>query len=412
MRSVIISDFGSVNGGAAKVAIESARGLAEAGVEIVFACAIGPVSERLDHPRIQVEMFSGEEVWKVGGKVAAARQGIWNAQAHEFLTGLLKQQPAGTLVHLHQWTKAFSPAAIAAAGESGLQVAITLHDYFSFCPVGGYFDFKAGAPCRHKPMSGACVAANCDRASYVHKLVRVARQWRSDEAMRGLRAPLFIHVSAFARRFAEPFLPKNGRHFVVDNMIEALPGPAADVARNRHALFLGRLTEEKGVLLLARAAARAGMPLRFVGPGEKAILAEIARLNPAAEITGWVTAEAARVEMQAARCLVAPSLWYETGPMTVAEAMAQGVPAITAREMGASALIRDAENGLLVPTGDEDALVGALETFTDDAVASRLGLAAHRDYWADPLTTQRHVEATIAAYRGAAEDDRRSAMAG
>lgn len=117
MRVVIISDFGAVNGGAAKVAIESARGLAEAGVEVVYACAIGPVSERLDHPGITVARYPGEEVWQVGSRIAAARQGIWNAGAHEFLSALLARQPRGrTLVHLHQWTKAFSPAAIAAAG--------------------------------------------------------------------------------------------------------------------------------------------------------------------------------------------------------------------------------------------------------------------------------------------------------
>ena len=38
-------------------------------------------------------------------------------------------------------------------GESGLPVAITMHDYFSFCPVGGYFDFRANAVCRRRPMS-------------------------------------------------------------------------------------------------------------------------------------------------------------------------------------------------------------------------------------------------------------------
>ncbi|CAM5180522.1 hypothetical protein BTHI11S_03712 [Bosea thiooxidans] len=106
MRAVIISDFGSVNGGAAKVAIESARGLAEAGVEIVFACAIGPVSERLDHPLISVACFDGEDIWQVGSKLAAARQGVWNARAYRFLTELLARQPRqDTLVHLHQWTK-------------------------------------------------------------------------------------------------------------------------------------------------------------------------------------------------------------------------------------------------------------------------------------------------------------------
>ncbi len=178
------------------------------------------------------------------------------------LTNLLASQPkADTVVHLHQWTKAFSPAAIAAAGESGLPVVVTMHDYFSFCPVGGYFDFQVGRPCRKTPMSFGCISQNCDRASYVHKLVRVARQWQSNEAMRKLSAPLFIHVSDFARDFAAPFLPPSARHVVVENMMEAERREPAVVAHNRHALFLGRFTPEKAGDVLAKAAAMAHMPV-------------------------------------------------------------------------------------------------------------------------------------------------------
>lgn len=402
MRIVIISDFGSVNGGAAKVAIESARGLAEAGVDVVFACAIGPVSERLDHPRIAVERFAGEEVWKVGGKLAAARQGIWNAAAHAFLSALLARQPrAGTVVHLHQWTKAFSPTAIAAAGESGLPVAITMHDYFSFCPVGGYFDFKAGKPCTQVPMSVGCITANCDRASYVHKLVRVARQWRSDEALRALKAPLFIHVSDFARRFAEPFLPKGARHVVVENMMEAQKREPVDVAKNRHVVCVGRLTAEKGVLLLAEAARAADMPLRLVGDGEDDIKTAIAALNPDAVITGWLPAAAVLAELRDARCLATPSLWYETGPLTVYEAMAQGVAAILPQTTGAADRIRDGVDGIVLTAVSMPVLTRSLAAMADDILAARLGRAAYDAYWNNPMTLERHVEALICGYGAA-----------
>lgn len=397
MRVVIVSDFGSVNGGAAKVAIESARGLAEAGVEVVYVCAIGPVSDRLDHPGIEVARFEGEEIWQVGNRIAAARQGVWNAEAHESLSVLLARQPRhATLVHLHQWTKAFSPAAIAAAGASGLPVAITMHDYFSFCPTGGYFDFRAGAACSRTPMSAGCVTANCDRASYVHKLVRVARQWRSDEAIRSLKAPLFIHVSDFARRFAEPFLPKSARHVVVENMMEAARREPADVAGNRHALFLGRFTQEKAGDVLARAARAAGMPVRFVGEGPLAD--EIGRINPSAEVCGWVPAERVFDEIKQARCLVLPSLWYEPGPLVIAEARSLGVPVVLARTTGPASWIEDGTDGILVEGGDVEGLSAALARLQDDGVAARMGAAAYRRYWADPLTTQRHVSRTIAAY--------------
>lgn len=396
MRVVIVSDFGSVNGGAAKVAIESARGLAEAGMQVVFACAIGPVSERLTHPGISIAAFSGEDVWSVGSKLTAARQGIWNGKAHAFLEKLFASQPAGTLIHLHQWTKAFSPAAIAAAGESGRPVYITMHDYFSFCPVGGYFDFAAGKPCARKPMSLSCVTYNCDRASYAHKLVRVARQWRSDRALAACRDLTFLHVSDFARRFAEPFLPPHALHAKVENMMEADKRAPVDVAKNRHALFLGRLTEEKGVLLLAEAARRAEMPVRFVGNGPMA--AAIVRINPAAELLGWVPADKVDDEIAQARILVTPSLWLETGPMTVSEAAALGVPAIVSDRMGAADWVQDGVSGRHVTQGDANALESALREAKSAAAA--WGGNSYRLYWDKPFTLNRHIERLMAAYSG------------
>jgi glycosyltransferase involved in cell wall biosynthesis len=398
MRVVIVSDFGSVNGGAAKVAIESARGLAEAGVEVVFACAIAPISERLSHQNIAVEAFSGADIWSVGSKLAAARQGIWNGAAYTFLTKLFATQPKGTLIHLHQWTKAFSPAAIAAAGESGLPVFITMHDYFSFCPVGGYFDFAAGKPCERRPMSVSCITRNCDRASYAHKLVRVARQWRSNRALSSCRDLTFLHVSDFARRFAEPFLPDHARHVTVENMMEAEKRAPVDVSKNRHALFLGRFTQEKAADVLAAAALAADVPVRFVGEGPLAD--EIKRVNPNAEVRGWVSADKVFDEIAAARCLVLPSVWFEPGPLVIAEARSIGVPVILARTTGPASWIADGEDGILVEGGDVVALSSALTRLSDDVETRRMSAQAYSRYWADPLTTERHIKLTLDAYSG------------
>ncbi|MGL4975092.1 MAG: glycosyl transferase family 1, partial [Bosea sp. (in: a-proteobacteria)] len=104
MHVVIVSDFAAVNGGAAKVAIDSARGLAEAGTKVTFACAVGEISPLLDHPSITVERFAMDDVWQMGSKLAAARQGIWNAPAHAFLKQLFaKVARSNCVIHLHQW---------------------------------------------------------------------------------------------------------------------------------------------------------------------------------------------------------------------------------------------------------------------------------------------------------------------
>ena len=400
MRVVIVSDFGSVNGGAAKVAIESARGLAEAGVEVVFACAIAPVSDKLAHPNISVAMFPGREIWQVESKLEALRLGVWNAAAGRSPADLLAKPPRGeTVVHIHQWSKAFSPAGIAAAGASGLPVLYTLHEYFSFCPNGAYFDFPKGEACARAPMSLSCVGARCDRASFAHKGVRVVRQAAVSRALAALRDPTFVHVSALGRDVAQPFLPARARHVVIENMMEAERQALAPVAANRHALFLGRFTQEKGVETLARAARAAGMPVRFIGEGPYA--AQIMAADPQAEIVDWIAPEAVFDEIARARCVVAPSLWRETGPLVVPEAMALGVPVVASRLTGMAGRIRDGIDGLLVEPGDEPGLAAALTRLKDDETASAMGARAYAAYWADPLTLDRHVERSVAVCRAA-----------
>lgn len=410
MHVVIVSDFAAVNGGAAKVAIESARGLAEAGADVTFACAVGEISPLLDHPNIAVERFAMDDVWQMGSKLAAARQGIWNAPAHAFLKQLIARVARrDSVIHLHQWTKAFSPSALAAAGESGLPVFVSMHDYFSFCPAGGYYDFQKSQPCTKAPMGTACMSTNCDRASYAHKLVRVARQWGSDRALNAIADLTFVHVSAFARQFAEPYLPSHAKHATVENMIDAKRHPAVDVAANSHVLYLGRLTQEKGVVVLAEAARNVGVPVRFVGEGPMADAIRAA--NPEAELTGWLAADEVASQIDAARALAAPSLWYETGPLTVPEAMARGVPCIATNTMGASDWIVDGASGLLVKAGSREALEAALRSVSDAATVSWLGASAYDSYWAVPLTLERHLRRLSAIYSAEPAQDVRSKAA-
>jgi glycosyltransferase involved in cell wall biosynthesis len=226
--------------------------------------------------------------------------------------------------------------------------------------------------------------------------VRVARQWRSDRALEACRDLTFIHVSDFARRFAEPFLPAHARHVTVENMMEAAQRAPAPIAANRHALFLGRFTQEKAADVLAIAARTAGMPVRFVGEGPLAD--DIRRLCPEAEVRGWVAADAVFDEIAQARALVLPSIWFEPGPLVVAEARSVGVPVVLARTTGPASWINDGVDGLLVDGGDAAQLAAALGALKDDARAVAMGAAAYAAYWRDPLTTERHVRRTLAAY--------------
>ncbi|MGH7130031.1 MAG: glycosyltransferase, partial [Planctomycetaceae bacterium] len=342
LRVIVVSDFGEVAGGAAKVAVTSARGLAERGIKVVFVCAIRPVSALLHHPNIDVRCFDLSAVWATPNRLTAAARGVWNLEAARKMDNLLRaENPAETIIHVHQWTKAFSPSVIAAARAGGFHCVISLHDYFLFCPNGTYFDFRRGAPCRLKPLSGACIAANCDSRNYAVKAVRLLRHGALTRALTRPQGPAFslIHVSAFARSVAEPFLPPDLHQIVVPNPVDVVKGQPVAVRDNPGFVFIGRFTPEKRSALFARAALEAGVPATFLGEGPEE--PTIRAVNPAARILPWGSAEKVEQVLATARALVFPSVWYETSGLVVAEALARGVPAIVASTTAARDLIQD-----------------------------------------------------------------------
>src|SRR5919107_1983789 len=106
MRAVILADFASPSGGAPKVALESARALAEAGVAVTYIHAIGNEAHGLlDHPRIDRVGLGLRDVWDMPAAKGAAA-GIWHRDAARRLARALRDLPRGrTVLHLHQWTR-------------------------------------------------------------------------------------------------------------------------------------------------------------------------------------------------------------------------------------------------------------------------------------------------------------------
>ncbi len=398
MHIVIVSDYGYVSGGAAQVAVKSAAALAERGIKVTFACALGPPSRELDRPGITVHCLGASNIWAVRQRWRAVAQGIWNAAAGQWLKALLHDcDPSETVVHMHQWTKAFSPSVLAVATTCGLPFVITLHDYFLSCPNGAYFVYPKQRPCSVQPMSAACWATDCDARSATHKAVRLLRQVATGAAVRRRSHPLHvIHVSRRAADVARPLLPAATRHWTLQNPVNEAVGPRVAAERNRAVVCVGRVTVEKGCVVLAKAAARARMPLVVMGEGPA--LEQVRQANPDVDIRPWGDRAAVDRCFADARVVALPSLWYETGGLVVREAMARGVPAIVTTISGASDAVGSA-HGLLVPPGDVNALANALCRLRDDALVRRLSEQAYRTMSTGPQRPAAHADGLVNIYR-------------
>jgi glycosyltransferase involved in cell wall biosynthesis len=396
MRVVILADFAVPNGGAPKVALESARALAEAGVAVTYLHAIGETADALlDHPAIARIGLGFSDVWDLPA-VKGLAAGLWNAAAARRVGAYLAQQPAGeTVVHLHQWTRAFSPSIFPVLAGSGHPFAVTLHDYFLACPNGLYYRFEKERPCDVRPMSWACLTAPCDPKN---SFVKAVRTMRTGLTSYGLQRASFhvIHVSDRGRDTITPLLPFEVRHHRVDNPVDIPKKPPAEVPANAAIAFVGRLTHEKGADLVAAAAKSAGVEALFIGDGPLA--AELRRIHPDAECLGWRSpAEVDALLRTRVRAVVAPSRWYETGPLTVYEAMASGLPVVVSSRAGASEKIVHGETGFVVEP-EIGALAGALEDLAQAERAWAMGRAAYDRFWAAPPTPAAHAVRLMAVY--------------
>ncbi len=146
----------------------------------------------------------------------------------------------------------------------------------------------------------------------------------------------FVHHSRLVREILAPYLPRQARFHDVPMAVAAEQAPPVAVARNQAFVMVGRLSPEKGPLLFVQAAAQAGVHPVFVGDGRArdAVMVTV----PDAEVTELADEDRSGRAVGACACtLVFPSLGYETFGLTVAEALARGVPAIVLRPQRAVA---------------------------------------------------------------------------
>jgi glycosyltransferase involved in cell wall biosynthesis len=145
-------------------------------------------------------------------------------------------------------------------------------------------------------------------------------------------------------------------------------------------VFAGRLTAQKALPLLFEAAARAdGVALVVAGDGPEAAEAERfagdPRLAGRVRLLGAQPRAAVLDLYAAADAAILASSW-ENFPHAVVEALAAGTPVIATAVGGVAEVVRDGENGLLVPPGDPEALAAAVRRLVgDEALRDRLRAA-------------------------------------
>lgn len=268
------------------------------------------------------------------------------------------------VVHFNNIHSYLSPRIVQLAHRRAIRTVWTMHDYKLLCP--SYSCLHDGKICE------SCIGRDkkyvlknrCMKGSLAASVIAMieAGRWKRNTLTEC--TDTFICPSEFiASKMRQDGFPDD-KIVTLNNFID----PAIDVStrifsqkRDDYYVYIGRLSEEKGVETLLKAAASLPYNLKIAGDGPLAdTLHKKYACHDNIEFLGHIGGKEVNELLSASRFAVVPSEWYENNPLSIIESLCAGTPVLGADTGGIPELIT-AENGMTFPSADIVSLISAIE---------------------------------------------------
>src|SRR5208282_3890900 len=329
------------------------------GEDVVVAQETG-LLERNGH-RVNIYKRSNDEIddLSFGQRLGLITRIISAGDSKLDVRGLLRDLKPD-IVHVHNTFAMVSPSVYEACQEEDVPVIQTLHNYRLLCPAATFH--RDAGPCEecvtHSLLRSVRYACYRDSRLMSGAIALMLQRHRSRQTW-NRRIDAYIAISSFVRdKFVQAGLPA-GKISVKPNFVDPDPGERSHPGD--YALFLGRLSREKGLLTLLEAWERlpSEVPLVIAGDGpmRHRLEAEVAKKGlQCVHFVGQLRRDEGYDAMKKASFMVVPSIWYEPFGLVVAEAFACGTPVLGAFVGAIQEMLDDHVTGLHFAPGDPDEL--------------------------------------------------------
>ena len=250
------------------------------------------------------------------------------------------------IVHLNNIHTQLSPLIAKIAYNRGIRVIWTLHDYKLLCPRYDCLrDGKVICEACYNGNKTFCKTNKCIKGSTLASWIgyKEAVKWNKEKLEE--YTDTFICPSLFmaSKMIQGGFNQKKLR--ILCNFIDINKCKIEDYTKENYYCYLGRLSQEKGVKTLIKAANQLPMKLVIVGGGpQDKELKDLANNN--IEFVGFKQWDEIKEIVGNAKFLVLPSECYENNPLSVIETQCLGTPVLGARIGGIPELIEEGINGM------------------------------------------------------------------
>ena len=389
MRILQINTFHYPRGGASIYCLKLSEMLREAGHTVLHFA--------MDHPR-SLDCPETAEYWpryieypELQRKINPAnalkvlRRTIYSKEAESGLRRLIRAKGPFDVAHIHNIMHHLTPSVLAPLREEGIPVAWTMHDFSLLCPNTNFFDTGRGELCTgclgSWPHFVRAPLRRCKRGSLAASFVAALEA--AVHRIRGIlkNVDILLPPSRFmAEKLADAGLDSRARISVIPIFAELPERPRSGF--DNFALFAGRLSAEKGVELLIKAwrlmPAEATLKIAGSGPAEGDLKSTASGMHNV-EFLGFVQPEKLTEIRRRAQLLIIPSVCWDNFPLSVLEALGDGVPVLAADTGGIPEMVRPGITGELFERDNaEELAMAASRLLTSPEECERLGLGARK----------------------------------
>ncbi len=326
----------------------------------------------------------------------------WSSASYKEVVAIIKKHNPD-VAHFHNTFPQLSPSVYKACHDCGVPVIQTLHNYRLVCPGGMLLrDGKSCELCLNGSVFPTkSLKYRCYRDSLLATgalAMMVARNRMNGSYQKYVDR--YIALTDFAKvRFIRGGLPE-GKLTVKPNFLPVTPD--IQISKENYAVFVGRLSDEKGIRTLLEAWRNIdGCKLKVLGDGHlRAELEEIVnKKNINVEFLGFKTQAEVLDIVAKAIVQIIPSECYEGFPMSVLEAFSCNTPVIASRLGSLGEIINDGRDGILFePKNSKDLSEKIISLLNDGVLRNKLAVQARTEF-ESKYTDKANIKMLIEIYK-------------
>lgn len=361
MKVLMINKFYYIKGGSETYYFSLKKLLEEKGHQVIDFSMKNEKNFESPYSDYFVDEVDYNKPTSIINKVSMAFKLIYSLEAKNKLEELIKKTKPD-IAHLHIFQHQLSLSVLDVLKKYNIPIVYTAHDLKMLCP--NYKMLNCNGVCEackgHRYYN--CVRYSCVKDSKVKSLLATVEAYLNQARKGYNKIDVVITPSQFYYSKFLDFGITSQKLKYIPNFLEAMEFTSRK--QEDFYLYVGRLSEEKGIGTLIEAFQQLDERLYIVGTGpiEEALRGKLRQgKNSNISLLGYKSGNELKELTESAKAVILPSEWYENSPYSAIESIRAGRPIIGADIGGIPEMVKDGANGYIFKSGDKLSLIECIK---------------------------------------------------